>query len=403
MVTYNSTKKGEPAIEGDGIDVGIVGKAQDGWAISGESKKQVGVRGYCDDGWGVAGESKNQVGVRGNCDPGWGVAGSSKTGVGVRGECDSFIGVAGESNVSTGVFGHSKTATGVHGKSDSTTGGAGVLGESAGSGVIGISQTWMGVYGETQSTTGGAGVWGEHKADGIGTVGKSNTGVGVMGISETGEAIHAETKSGDAAAVIGINESTGPGVRGVSHGFDGVTGESLGDGKAGVAGVNTKGIGVYGRGRLAGFFDGDVEVTGDIRLTNADCAEDFTIGTDVSVEPGTVMVLGDEGALFPSHKAYDRCVAGVVSGAGEYKPGIVLDKQESKRNRQPIALLGKVYCKVDAQYSAIEIGDLLTTSPTPGHAMKAEDPHKAFGAIIGKALRSLGSGRGLIPILIALQ
>jgi hypothetical protein len=62
-----------------------------------------------------------------------------------------------------------------------------------------------------------------------------------------------------------------------------------------------------------------------------------------------------------------------------------------------------VYCKVDAQYSPIEVGDLLTTSPTPGHAMKADDPLKAFGTVIGKALRPLSEGQGLIPILIALQ
>ena len=51
----------------------------------------------------------------------------------------------------------------------------------------------------------------------------------------------------------------------------------------------------------------------------------------------------------------------------------------------------------------IEVGDLLTTSATPGHAMKATDPLKAFGAVIGKALRPLDSGQGLIPVLIALQ
>jgi hypothetical protein len=94
---------------------------------------------------------------------------------------------------------------------------------------------------------------------------------------------------------------------------------------------------------------------------------------------------------------------GVVSGAGDLKPGIVLDKQSSKRMRQPIALLGKVYCKVDALYGSIEIGDLLTTSETPGHAMKAQDREKAFGSVIGKALRPFPEGRGLIPILIALQ
>ena len=127
------------------------------------------------------------------------------------------------------------------------------------------------------------------------------------------------------------------------------------------------------------------------------------MGTDVSVEPGTVMVLGEEDALYPSQHAYDKRVAGVVSGAGDYKPGIVLDKQKSERNRQPIALLGKVYCKVNAQYGAIEVGDLLTTSPTPGQAMKVDDPAKALGAILGKALRPFAEGQGLIPILVALQ
>jgi len=153
----------------------------------------------------------------------------------------------------------------------------------------------------------------------------------------------------------------------------------------------------------AAIFQGDIEVTGDIRLTNADCAEDFTIGVDAAVEPGTVMVLGEEGALFPSQQAYDKRVTGVVSGAGEYKPGIVLDKHASEHIRQPIALLGKVYCKVDAQYGAIEVGDLLTTSSTPGHAMRCGDPAKASGAVIGKALRTQKEGTGLIPVLIALQ
>ena len=147
---------------------------------------------------------------------------------------------------------------------------------------------------------------------------------------------------------------------------------------------------------------GNIMATGDISLTNADCAEDFDIGDGEPVEPGTVMVLGDAGVLCPSQRAYDKRVAGVISGAGDYRPGIVLDKQESDSVRQPIALLGKVYCKVDAGHGAIEIGDLLTTSGTPGHAMKADAVH-AFGAVIGKALRPLAAGQGLIPILIALQ
>jgi len=209
------------------------------------------------------------------------------------------------------------------------------------------------------------------------------------------------------AGVIGTSDN-GVGVRGESQSNNGVLGLSHHPVNAAVSAVNLAGgFGLWAEAKgghgIAAHFQGDVEVTGDVKLINADCAEDFNIGVDLSVEPGTVMVLGEEGALFPSLHAYDKRVAGVISGAGDYKLGIVLDKQESDRNRQPVALLGKVYCKVDAQYGAIEVGDLLTTSPTPGHAMKADDPRKAFGAVIGKALRPLETGRGLIPILIALQ
>ncbi len=144
-------------------------------------------------------------------------------------------------------------------------------------------------------------------------------------------------------------------------------------------------------------------MTGDVKLLGGDCAEDFDVAEAESIEPGTVMVLGEEGALYQSQQAYDKRVAGVVSGAGDYKPGLILDKQQSRSNRKPIALLGKVFCKVDASYAPIEVGDLLTTAPTPGHAMKATDPMKAFGAVIGKALRSLETGQGLIPVLVTLQ
>jgi hypothetical protein len=239
-----------------------------------------------------------------------------------------------------------------------------------------------------ESTAGGDGVFGTGRR---GVVGESETYQGVFGKSRDNSGVVGESEK--MHAVFGITHSTFAGVFGASDaGGDGVAGES-----------NT-GVGVHGKGgRLAGLFEGDVEVTGDIRLANADCAEDFDVAEAESVEPGTVMVLGEGGTLHQSQQAYDKHVAGVISGAGDYKPGIVLDKRQAQPNRKPVALLGKVYCKVDAQYSPIEVGDLLTTSPTPGHAMKAAEPLKAFGAVIGKALRPLKEGQGLIPILIALQ
>ena len=141
---------------------------------------------------------------------------------------------------------------------------------------------------------------------------------------------------------------------------------------------------------------------GDIILATGDCAEEFDVAADVQPEPGNVMVLGRGDALWPCHRAYDKRVAGVVSGAGGYKPAILLDRRDSP-HRVAVAVIGKVYCKVDAQYGPIETGDLLTTSPTPGHAMRALDAARAFGAVIGKALRPLPQGTGLVPILVALR
>ena len=266
-----------------------------------------------------------------------------------------------------GVLGdcHSSTGAGVSGTNNN--GGDGVIGTGR-RGVVGISETFQGVFGNSR--------------DNAGVVGESALFHAVFGVS------HSSNKSG----VFGVNNEGGWGVIGQSASNTGVSGES------------ETGVGVHGKGgRLAGFFEGDVEVTGDIRLTNADCAEDFDVSGANKVEPGTVMVLGNEGVLFQSQQAYDKRVAGVISGAGDYKPGIVLDKRQSSGNRQPVALMGKVFCKVDAQFGAIEVGDLLTTSSTPGHAMKTSDPFKAFGAVIGKALRPLTEGQGLIPILVALQ
>jgi hypothetical protein len=133
----------------------------------------------------------------------------------------------------------------------------------------------------------------------------------------------------------------------------------------------------------------------DVFILGSDCAEDFDITSSAHIEPGTVMVIGDDTRLVESHRAYDKRVAGIVSGAGDYKPGIVLGKDASRKDRVPLALIGKVFCKVDATYASIEVGDLLTTSPTQGHAMKAEDPLKAFGAVVGKALAPLREGRSL--------
>lgn len=143
---------------------------------------------------------------------------------------------------------------------------------------------------------------------------------------------------------------------------------------------------------------------GDILIRNGDCAEELDVHDPDSITPGSVLSLADDGVLHLAEKPYDRRVAGIVAGAGDTRPGIVLGRDPSnKRNRLPIALVGRVHCWVDADYAPIEVGDLLTTSATPGHAMRANDAARAFGSVIGKSMGSLRSGAGLVPVLVALQ
>ena len=296
----------------------------------------------------------------------------------------------------------------------------GVASQEKGVGVTGVSHNWMAVVGISDNRQGVHGM----SKNAIGVVGSTNEGTtgvwglannlgnGVMGESKGGIGVLGETKGEFQPGVLGINRNnTWYGVQGFSN-PEGV-GAILADGGK-FAFVARNGINAAGR------FEGDVEVTGDIRMVNADCAEDFDISnseTKDNVEAGTVMVLTENGSLQQSYQEYDKKVAGIVSGASGYKPAIVLDRQEvqqqedqnntnnnNNKSRLPIALMGKVYCKVDARHNSIEIGDLLTTSSTKGYAMKAQDPLQAFGAVIGKALGSIKQGSmGMIPVLVALQ
>jgi len=275
----------------------------------------------------------------------------------------------GGTNGAAGIWGLSDTGYAVSGNSTS------------GPGVRGQSQSNEGVYGTSASSNGVHGVNGAGNGItpkyGCGVRGESDNGYGVYAGSKGTDGVHADCASKTGSAVAGVNSAGGNGIYGSSSGN-------------------------------AGQFDGNVAVTGnitatDVILTGADCAEEFDILRAGGIEPGSVVVFGDGGSLSTSDRPYNKRVAGVVSGAGAYRPGVILDRRSSDRERAPVALVGKVYCKVDATYGAIEVGDLLTTSPTIGCAMKADDPLRAFGSVIGKALESLDQGCGLIPILVTLR
>lgn len=140
---------------------------------------------------------------------------------------------------------------------------------------------------------------------------------------------------------------------------------------------------------------------GDIRFGNADIAEEFD-AADGDLAPGTIVCIDDETRVRPCKQDRDTSVVGVVAGAGRYKPGLVLDHQ-GRAGRVPVTMIGKAVCRVDATSAPIRVGDLLTTSCTPGHARRVPTDEAAAGAIIGKALGSLPDGTGEIPVLINLQ
>ena len=68
-----------------------------------------------------------------------------------------------------------------------------------------------------------------------------------------------------------------------------------------------------------------------------------------------------------------------------------------------MALVGIVPTKVSAENGPIKPGTLLVTSSTPGYAMRGSDREKLTGAIIGKAMGTLDSGKGVIEVLVSLQ
>lgn len=159
--------------------------------------------------------------------------------------------------------------------------------------------------------------------------------------------------------------------------------------------------GLTGEGRV---ITSVLEITG-----GSDLSEQFDIRSsesDMAASPGMVVCIDPRhpGELVVSTRAYDPTVAGVISGAGGVKTGVLMAQAGSVSDgRHPVALTGRVYCLADASYGPIRPGDLLTTSNTPGHAMKLTDHRRAFGAVIGKAMTALEEGQGLILILVSLQ
>jgi len=138
------------------------------------------------------------------------------------------------------------------------------------------------------------------------------------------------------------------------------------------------------------------------------CGGDYAESVDVTgnrkkYEPGDVLVIDPRapGKFLKSAEPYSTSVLGIYST----KPGMVGRRQTAPKGEDevPMAMIGIVPTKVTAENGAINPGDLLVTSSTPGYAMKGTDRNRMLGAVIGKALGSLDSGVGVIEVGITLQ
>jgi hypothetical protein len=149
-----------------------------------------------------------------------------------------------------------------------------------------------------------------------------------------------------------------------------------------------------------GYFDGGTQVGG------ADFAESVgAVGKKADYEPGDVLVIdtSSDRRFSLSTSPYSTLAAGIYST----KPGVVgaLHSSEDPQLRAeiPMAMMGIVPCKVSSENGPIARGDLLVTSSTPGYAMRGTDGARLPGAIIGKALQPLTSGKAEIEVLVTLR
>jgi hypothetical protein len=145
---------------------------------------------------------------------------------------------------------------------------------------------------------------------------------------------------------------------------------------------------------------GDIKADGNIAAKYQDVAE--WVRTPRPLTPGTVVVIDTVGPnqVVEGSKPFDPLVAGVVSA----RPGVVLG--EKSDDKIAVAHSGRVKVKVDARYGPVAVGDLLVTSPTMGHAMRATaDGGNSVkpGTLLGKALEPLANGQGEILVLLTLQ
>jgi hypothetical protein len=167
----------------------------------------------------------------------------------------------------------------------------------------------------------------------------------------------------------------------------------------------------------------------DVRTGAAIDVAEYIYDTGGKTEAGDVVVadINNDESVVRSTRPYQTSVLGVVSTDPHMVMGmeLVVDKETGEAiegvQATRLALSGRVPVKVTEENGPIRPGDLLTTSSTPGHAMKwslldvskardfdelksmlAENERRR-NAVIGKAVGSSSAGTGLVMVLISLQ
>lgn len=360
------------------------------------------------------------------------------------------------SHIIKGINGASTSdSVGVYGSATAGTGGTiGVRGDN-------FSTTGLGIYGRALAGTGqNFGVWGQSAStSGTGVFGivtsTSGANYGVFGKTESGSgfglyglnnsvagipvAILAESLSGSG---IGVRATAGSIGVFATAANNGVRGEASSSGASAILGRSTatNGIGAGVEGSSSSpvgygvWSSGDVHISGDLVVTGSKSGYVTDVVVNAGSEPldcgDVVVIVGYDAAVvgdIPVIKVKKSRVESSLAVLGPVDCALQLAPIQASRfdSNLPerlqygtqqyhihksfgaippggyarVVTLGAFkMIKADATLGRIEPGDCLTSSPRPGYAMKSSNPRT--GTIIGKALGSLGSGTGTIPVFV---
>lgn len=390
----------------------ILGETATGFAVKGDSRGGAGVYGVTGNGYAV-------MGYDGGDEESQGYAGwfSSANGIGIKAKSNSYLhynhGGVFEGYYGYGLYANSTYNSAIRGIGGDPTDMMSVTLPVGTEGVVGISGEETGVYGTSRED--------------YGVIGKSVNSDGVNGQSTFGTGVYGS--SSNATGVYGYSSSTNTG-----NGFAGyfysehqiglfARGGALWWGAEIDNALGAAGPGLFVDGALVataskvGYVADVVKNAGPEPLETGDVV--VIVGMDEPILGEIPVILVRKSVMTAT-----TAVAGVVDQPWSAGSGISPTLQVKDETPLPhptaaeanistqtevktgeyltmVTLGAYKAIKVDATYGAIQPGDLLVSSPTPGHAMRSENPKP--GTIIGKAVGSLTEGQGVIPVLVTLD